>query len=553
MRMAQERQPLISNRINPAGFTLLDETSGLLLRAISGSGPDAVAAFRDWRLKSVLDEVALQSHRILPLLADLIQREGLDDPDLNRMRGVGRHIWVENMLKLRLLDAALEALSAEGIHPVLLKGGALFARSPATIGKRASADYDILIRPNELQRVGLALRKYGFSMPGHHWDDLGPPLVESVAAGVAVTLDGRIGELDVHWRPLWNIRDPGLAERFFSRAERRELQSRLVLIPTLAHQLFAALARCEPWDKDECFVRLVEGQLLLSGHAAEADWTELVSLIQQYGLEAPALAFLGDLIRSGAVDVPGDLMAVLDAGISPEKQKEWATRAIAPERRSNLQRWRLERQDAAFHRDDRHFALPTLREIRLRRLGLGRVTAGTLWQAARDRLVHGPVEDLQFLEGFSYPENDGRWSMGRWSVIALPLSVAQQAGEPVRLNAYPFPGKIGRARIVAIGGCETLDRVIRGDVFNPNLAIAVRPLPELGGGGLILLWLPDAMTPRSVNGAADNRELGLFIRREWQLPARKGDRLYARLRKIHCHLTLPLALRQRIAALMRRS
>ena len=44
------------------------------------------------------------------MLADLIEREGIDDPDLARMRGVSRRYWVNNVLKFRLLFAALDAL-----------------------------------------------------------------------------------------------------------------------------------------------------------------------------------------------------------------------------------------------------------------------------------------------------------------------------------------------------------------------------------------------------------------------------------------------------------
>src|SRR5688572_3327242 len=110
--------------------TLLDERSTLLLRAISLTGPEAVDAFRRWRAKTILTDADFHAHRIVPLLVDLVRREGLSDPELDRMRGVGRHIWTQNTLHQRVVLVALDALALHGIQPMLLKGAALFGRSP---------------------------------------------------------------------------------------------------------------------------------------------------------------------------------------------------------------------------------------------------------------------------------------------------------------------------------------------------------------------------------------------------------------------------------------
>ncbi len=506
---------LICGRVNLSNHTLVDDASALLLRAISRTGPEAVAAYREWRSKTTLDDASGRSHRILPLLADLIQREGLADPDLNRMQGASRHAWTQGVLNLRLLFAALDALAAEDVHPVLLKGVALFARSPALIGKRASGDVDIMVGPDDLARAADALRRRGFALAGHHWNDFGPSLVNSVYSGIPMRLEDRAGELDLHWRPLWNIHDSGLTQLFLGRTERRELRGQSVRILTATDQLFMAMARCEPWDADESFSRLLEAWLLLGADPTDIDWQELISLIRHYGLEASALAFLGDLKRHASVDVPDTALGRLDGHLSRARRHEWKIRQIRPERRSDWQRWQLDRLDARFHRSQPRLALPTRPEILLRRLGLGYLTAGALWRAVRDRLVPGVVHDIQFLDGFSAPEVHGCWSTGRWSAVAVPLTQAQQAGERVRLNAYAFLGKNARVRIVASGGLATLDSVQVGGE-DANLEIAVRPLPELGGAGVILFWLPNAHTPRSAEESPDNRELGLCIRREWR-------------------------------------
>ena len=158
-------------------YTLLDEAASLVLRALALRGPDAVDASRRWRTLLKLDDAGKAASRVLPLFIDLAQREGIDDPDQQRMQGVGRHIWTQNTVNVRLVLAAVDALAAGGIRPMLLKGMALFVRAPDFMRKRASADGDVLVPAVDLQRAAALLRGSMFSPAGHRWEDFGPPLV----------------------------------------------------------------------------------------------------------------------------------------------------------------------------------------------------------------------------------------------------------------------------------------------------------------------------------------------------------------------------------------
>ena len=194
------------------GSGLLSPPARLLLRAISHTGPEAVAAFSEWRAIGPLDAAHGESHRILPLLVELIAREGLVDADLARMRGVAKQVWTNNVLRVRLLFDSLDLLEGRGIGAVLMKGAALFARAPELERRRVSGDYDILLLPEDIPAAVSVLREHGFLPPGHAWEDFGRPLIDSVDAGVEVKR-GRQRGLDLHRRPLWNISDPALGQR----------------------------------------------------------------------------------------------------------------------------------------------------------------------------------------------------------------------------------------------------------------------------------------------------------------------------------------------------
>jgi hypothetical protein len=529
---------------------LLSDPARLLLRAISHTGPEAVAAFSQWRAVGPLDAAHGESHRVLPLLVELIQREGLDDPDLARMRGVARQVWTNNVLRLRLLFSTLDALDSRGIGAVLMKGAALFARTPELERRRVSADYDILLLPEDIPAAVSVLREGGFLPPGHAWEDFGAPLIDSVDAGVEVKRGSQRG-LDLHWRPLWNIHDPDLGRRYRLDARDAELHGRAVRIPSATHQLFCSMARCEPWDRIECFTRVTEGYFLLASAAGEIDWDEFGALTRRYGLECAAAAYLGELQAHAELDLPASA-AGLGLSAGEAKYREWRIRAIPPGQRSSSEHAALQRQDFAFGRSGTFMRPPGQAEERLRAVTWPSPLMDRLWSLARQRVAACPPGDGPvFLEGFSSPEKAGRWSEKKWAIAVVPLTDAQAGGEPLRLNAHAYRGRRKQVRIGAAGGLGTVRCLLLGRDTELGLSVRLKPLPELGGRGLLLLWLPDAEMPAEGGGSTDKRQLGLFIRRQWD---RRTDGVRGaergsphRLRRLWLQLPLPESVRQRLS------
>ena len=113
--------------------------------------------------------------------------------------------------------------------------------------------------------------------------------------GIPIRKPGLHGEIDLHWRPLPNIFDVALTQRIISAAERATLQGRRVLIPTPAHHLFLALARCAPSDSTESFLRLLEGYFLMACGGDSIDWRELLHLVDYYGLQSIAHSYLSTI------------------------------------------------------------------------------------------------------------------------------------------------------------------------------------------------------------------------------------------------------------------
>lgn len=494
---------------------LLDRDRRLLLKAATSSGQTAVEAFRAWRAAVPLNDATHAAMRTIPLLVDLVLHEKLDDPDFLRMKGIERHIWASNTLKFRSLFKALAVIGKSGAPFVLMKGGALIARIPKSAGMRIAGDYDILVEPSRLIELARDLKAAGFELKGFELEDLDGAFQGSPAAGAPITLAGSSDEIDLHWRPLPRIHDPDLTDRIFRKAEQGKLHDQPVPVPSVTHHLFLCLARCEPWDKDECLTRLMEAHFLLSAPDASIDWDELKELVSRYGLEALASAFFQELSLATGVQAPSS-MPWQDRAWSIRERLEWRAMARAPDRRAAWQQAALLLHESKHSWRGPSEWTPAPRDVWLLTRGYFRAgsSAALLWQSI-SRRVHGASSGkIRFLYGFSYPEIPARWTEGRLAFMAVPLTDRQKAGEPVRIHAHSFGARWWwRSRIVIAGGLSTRClRVWRG--MRPVvLSVPMRPLEALGGDGLLLLWLPDALSPKSAGLNEDKRVLSVYVHR----------------------------------------
>lgn len=488
---------------------LLGEPQRLLLRAVTGSGKPAVDAFRRWRTLVPFDEIPHSALRVVPLLLALVKREGLEDPDLQRMKGIERHIWALNTLRYKQLFQALKAIRRTGAPFVLLKGAALLARISEMAALRTSGDYDVLVDPAYTHALRLELEAAGFFMHGYSFDDWGE-LQNSETAGLPLAIAGSAAEVDIHWRALPHLRDPKLTERILNSAEQGVLHQDKVPIPSPAHQLFISLARCEPWDKDECLTRILEAHFLLSKCGDAVDWSELQGLIAHYRLEACASAFFEELVAATGIAIPASVRRGLPKSFM--LQKEWETRGIAPSKRTHLQHWLLHHNDVLSSRRDASDWTLTLPEALLATINPHGVNLSGIWQSVGGRAFNRPDGRRKFLYGFSFPENWGRWTEGRLALAVIPLNEEQKNGAPVEiLGRVLDPSR--HTRILMTGGMGVHKLRVRPGQADVTLSLVLKPLETLGGDGLLALWLPDAVSPAALGMGRDHRMLSFAFYR----------------------------------------
>lgn len=479
-----------------------------LLTAATRLDDTGLSAFRQWRATVPLDDIPYVAHLVMPRLVELAKARGIDDPDLERMRGVSRHVWTSNMLLLKALFAAVTALEAVDIRPLMLKGAALMARDPAVAARHRAGDYDILIRPDQLPQAVEALRTAGFvPSEGFDWNNLDSSMEERIAGGVEIRLPGTRSGIDLHWQPIWNIHDPALVTKLLDRAESAAMQGQRVLVPQPAHQLFLALARCEPWDQDECFRRLLEGHQVMASAGSRVDWGALLDLCRHYRLEAAARDYLVTLRETTGAAVPDSVIETLRP--DARQNRDWAIRHTPPDQRTILDARLTAQEDLAGHRAATGTVPLGWLEAFIRQYWTIRPPLRLLWWLAQRRYRGVSTGRPRFLEGFWYPEAEGRWTRPGWAVVTAPGA----DGRATAIDAHLFLGKRDRVRLGIAGGRRTLLRTARSN--SGDIRLPVKPLAQLGGDGLLLIWTPDAPTPAET-GSDDKRGLGLFMRYGWR-------------------------------------
>lgn len=134
----------------------------LLWTALSGRPEDAAAAYRAWRAEADIEALSEAEFRLLPAIADAIDRLEPQAPIRARLRGLQKYCWSHNIHILRTTLPVLEGLARAGIPTVVLKGGGVIARTPEAIRRRSIRDLDLLVRTADVPAAVAVLLAEGF-------------------------------------------------------------------------------------------------------------------------------------------------------------------------------------------------------------------------------------------------------------------------------------------------------------------------------------------------------------------------------------------------------
>lgn len=316
-------RPLIAGRraaAGTAGGCWPTPSQVLLLRAaLLGTG-EAVAAWERWRATTDLDSVDEPSYRLLPLLWYNLSRLGVQDPALDRCRGVFRHTWSKNQLLFHHAGRVLQELARTGTPVLVLKGAAMATAYLPSLGARPMNDVDIMVPTREAEPARALLERLGWT-PSLELPASSLPFIHAMGYRHS---SGAM--LDLHWHALWEGTGAGADEAFWAAATPLELAGVPVLTLAPADHLVQVAVhglRFSPvppihWVADAWHVmgRVGDGM----------DWARVLHHAERgrLGLQlAEALGFLSDAL--GAAIPASVLRAVRALPAGPAERIElWA-------------------------------------------------------------------------------------------------------------------------------------------------------------------------------------------------------------------------------------
>ena len=135
----------------------------LLLAAATGGADSAPDAFRSWRAgRNLEDAFDRGTYRLLPLLDSNMQRIGLKDPLMARLKGVYRKEWCTTHELFHAFKPMLAALEGHGIRTLLVKGAPLALTYYRNYAVRPMADADVVVPRDQVPRALEILESLGW-------------------------------------------------------------------------------------------------------------------------------------------------------------------------------------------------------------------------------------------------------------------------------------------------------------------------------------------------------------------------------------------------------
>jgi hypothetical protein len=307
--------------LSTAGNCWPTSAQHLLLRAALLHDAEALAAWQRSTQAVDLDGLDAGSIRLLPLLYRRLERNGVRDALMGKLKGVYRHAWYGNQLRLRDAAVVLGELRRRAIEPMLLKGAALTLLHYRDYGLRPMEDVDIFVRTHQWRPAVTALTDLG-------WRPRVPVTPRRVAASHAMDFaDARGQRIDLHWHLLPDGCWPGADDEFWEHASATTLHGVRVSVLGATDQLFHTCAHGVKWEHVPPLRWIADAAMILGDPSVQIDWDRLVRLADRLRLILPLRDALTHLGSALGLPVPPPVLAALDtARISPAERWEYRLR-----------------------------------------------------------------------------------------------------------------------------------------------------------------------------------------------------------------------------------
>ncbi|MBI4317610.1 MAG: nucleotidyltransferase family protein [Chloroflexi bacterium] len=241
-----------------------------LLRAAFLHGRAAVDAWHSWRSTADFDLPEPGTYRLLPQLYRNLDAERVDDPVMDRLKGVYRRTWYENQILFKDLVALLRSFQSAGLDAMPIKAIYLVWLHCRDHGLRPIDGFDILVRAEMAHTAVELLKRLGWRPRPD-----APEKVMSVAPFVRFK-DGAGRRLDLHRHVIGDLSRWDAGNGSWERSSVITILGTPARVPNPTDQFFDICIAGLEWSCAPHLVRLADAMTVLAWSSSDIDWNWLV-------------------------------------------------------------------------------------------------------------------------------------------------------------------------------------------------------------------------------------------------------------------------------------
>lgn len=302
----------------------------LLLRAVLLQGIDGMNAWRDWKSSVEIEQIDHGSYRLLPLLYRSLRTHGVEDPLMDKLKGVYRMTWYKNQVLFNRMSRLLRAFQDAAIQTMIIKGAALTLLYYKDCGLRPMNDFDVLVRTERTPEAINLLVKLGWRPPKEiHVEAFTDEYLST--KGACIFEDATGCQLDFHWHLLKQCCYENADNNFWDSSVTTKLNaiSTYALNPT--DQLLHTCVHGVGWDPVPPIYWVADAMMIINTSKPNISWNRLTNQIQERRLILQlrdTLNYLRDLLNP---PIPFSvLQSMQNMTVSRTEHAEYQTTASHP-------------------------------------------------------------------------------------------------------------------------------------------------------------------------------------------------------------------------------
>ena len=280
----------------------------LMLRAALLERDPALEAWNEWKRTVNIEVIDYGSHRMVPLLYRNLQRHGIKDPLMERLKGVYRYYLYKNEILMHRIGTLLTAFEAAGINTLVLKGAALIQLYYRESGLRPMLDADVLVQAHQAEQAMEVLTRLQWKPLRYTRPQMRIPIVHSTPFE-----DGGGRQLDLHWHLFWECFNASDDDDYWENAIAIQISGVQTLALNPTDQLLHTCWHGARWNEVPPIRWVADAMAILTASAAEIEWPSLLKKAQRHRITLPVKDTLEYLKNKFNAPIPDSVLQSLSA------------------------------------------------------------------------------------------------------------------------------------------------------------------------------------------------------------------------------------------------